>query len=30
MDDEIVIPIQQFLVGYWRNPDFEIQVKAAI
>ena len=27
MDDEIVIPIQQFLIGYWRNPDFEIQVK---
>ena len=28
MDDEVVIPIQQFLIGYWRNPDFEIQVKA--
>ncbi len=20
-------PIQQFLIGYWRNPDFDIQVK---
>ena len=28
MDEEVVIPIQQFLIGYWRNPDFEIQVKA--
>jgi putative ABC transport system permease protein len=28
LDEEVIVPIQQFLVGYWRNPDFEIQVKA--
>jgi len=28
LDEQAIIPIQQFLVGYWRNPDFEIQVKA--
>jgi putative ABC transport system permease protein len=28
LDEEAIVPIQQFLVGYWRNPDFEIQVKA--
>jgi putative ABC transport system permease protein len=28
LDEQVVIPIQQFLIGYWRNPDFEIQVKA--
>ncbi len=27
MDNQVVMPIQQFLIGYWRNPDFEIQVK---
>ena len=27
-DNEVIIPIQQFLVGYWRHPNFEIQVKA--
>ena len=27
MDNQVVLPIQQFLIGYWRNPDFEIQVK---
>ena len=26
-DNEVIIPIQQFLIGYWRNPDFIIQVK---
>jgi putative ABC transport system permease protein len=26
-DNEVIIPIQQFLIGYWRNPDFTIQVK---
>ncbi len=26
-DNEVIIPIQQFLIGYWRNPDFVIQVK---
>jgi len=28
MDNEAIIPVQQMLMGYWRNPDFEIQVKA--
>ena len=28
LDEQAIIPIQQFLIGYWRNPDFEIQVKA--
>ena len=27
MDNEVVMPVQQFLIGYSRNPDFEIQVK---
>jgi putative ABC transport system permease protein len=27
-DNEVIIPIQQFLIGYWRNPNFDIQVKA--
>jgi putative ABC transport system permease protein len=26
-DNEVVIPVQQMLIGYWRNPDFVIQVK---
>ncbi len=26
-DNEVIIPIQQFLTGYWRDPDFQIQVK---
>jgi putative ABC transport system permease protein len=26
-DDEVIIPIQQFLVGYWRDPNFDIQIK---
>lgn len=29
LDNEVIIPIQQLLVGYWRNPDFQIQVKAS-
>jgi len=29
LDNEVIIPIQQLLIGYWRNPDFQIQVKAA-
>jgi putative ABC transport system permease protein len=28
MDNQVILPIQQFLIGYWRDPDFEIQVKA--
>ncbi len=27
LDNQVIIPVQQFLVGYWRNPDFTIQVK---
>mgnify|MGYP001248607136 CR=1 FL=1 len=27
LDNEVIIPIQQLLVNYWRNPDFQIQVK---
>ncbi len=27
-DNEVIIPIQQFQVGYMRRPNFEIQVKA--
>jgi putative ABC transport system permease protein len=27
-DNEVIIPIQQFLVGYARHPNFELQVKA--
>jgi putative ABC transport system permease protein len=26
-DNEIIIPVPQFLIGYWRNPNFDIQVK---
>ncbi len=26
-DNEVVIPIQQLLIGYWRDPNFDIQVK---
>ena len=28
LDNQIIIPIEQFLMGYWRNPDFTIEVKA--
>jgi putative ABC transport system permease protein len=28
LDNEVIIPIQQFLIGYQRDPDFQIQVKA--
>ncbi len=28
MDNQVILPIQQFLIGYWRDPDFEIQIKA--
>jgi putative ABC transport system permease protein len=27
LDDKIIIPIPQLLTGYWRDPDFQIQVK---
>jgi putative ABC transport system permease protein len=27
LDNEVIIPIQQLLIGYWRNPDFQVQVK---
>lgn len=26
-DNEVILPIQQFLIGYWRNPNFDVQVK---
>jgi putative ABC transport system permease protein len=29
LDNEVIIPIQQLLIGYWRNPDFQIQVKVS-
>ena len=29
LDNVVIIPIPQFLTGYTRNPDFEIQVKIA-
>ena len=29
LDNEVIIPIPQLLTGYYRNPDFEIQVKVA-
>ncbi len=29
LDDKVIIPIPQLLTGYWRNPDFQIQVKVA-
>jgi putative ABC transport system permease protein len=28
LDNQIIIPIGQFMIGYTRNPDFQIQVKA--
>lgn len=28
LDNVVIIPVQQLLIGYWRNPDFQIQVKA--
>lgn len=29
LDNQVILPIPQFLIGYWRNPDFEIQVKVS-
>ncbi|MEP6662522.1 MAG: ABC transporter permease [Verrucomicrobiota bacterium] len=29
LDNEVIIPVQQLLLGYWRNPDFQIQVKVS-
>jgi putative ABC transport system permease protein len=28
LDNEVIVPVAQFLIGYTRNPDFQIQVKA--
>lgn len=28
LDNQVIIPVQQLLIGYWRNPDFSIQIKA--
>jgi len=27
LDNQVVIPVQQFTAEFWRNPDFQIQVK---
>jgi putative ABC transport system permease protein len=27
LDNEVIIPIHQLLMNYWRNPDFQIQIK---
>jgi putative ABC transport system permease protein len=27
LDNEVIIPVQQLMIGYWRNPDFTVQVK---
>jgi len=29
LDNQVIIPVQQFLTGIWHDPDFEIQVKVA-
>jgi len=29
LDNEVIIPIRQLLGSYWRNPDFQIQVKVS-
>jgi putative ABC transport system permease protein len=29
LDNEAIIPVRQLLNGYWRNPDFQIQVKVS-
>jgi putative ABC transport system permease protein len=26
-DNQVIIPIQQLLIGYWRDPNFDVQVK---
>ncbi len=28
LDNQVVIPVQQFMIGYLRNPDFMIKIKA--
>jgi len=27
LDNQVIIPVQQTLIGYWRNPDFTIKVR---
>jgi putative ABC transport system permease protein len=27
LDNQVIIPVQQLLIGYWRNPDFTIKVR---
>ncbi|HEX3797566.1 MAG TPA: ABC transporter permease [Verrucomicrobiae bacterium] len=27
LDNEVIIPVQQLMIGYWRDPDFSIQAK---
>jgi putative ABC transport system permease protein len=29
LDNEVIIPIRQLLIGFWRNPDFQIQIKVS-
>jgi len=29
MDNQVILPIQQFVIGYWRNPDYQIEVKVS-
>jgi len=29
LDNQVIIPVQQFLTGFWHDPDFEVQVKVA-
>ncbi|HWX19851.1 MAG TPA: ABC transporter permease [Candidatus Binatia bacterium] len=28
LDNQVIIPLRQFVAGYWRDPDYTIQVKA--
>src|SRR5437773_5913028 len=29
LDNQVIIPVQQFLTGFWHDPDFQVQVKVA-
>jgi putative ABC transport system permease protein len=29
LDNQVIVPIKQFLTAFWRDPDFEVQVKVA-
>jgi len=28
LDNQVIVPLPQFVAGYWRDPDYEIQIKA--